>query len=173
MSRTLFLMLLALLWTTVAWAANIDINSATATELTSLPGIGDAYAQRIVEYRQANGPFSDPHQVTNVKGIGEGTYSKIAALITVDGSSAAATATAPTTSEEPEPVAAGAGPPVNINTASAAELETLPQIGPVKASRIVQDREANGPYASCGDLQRVSGVGPATVSQVEPYCTVE
>lgn len=48
---------------------------------------------------------------------------------------------------------------VNLNRASAAELDTLPGVGPSTAEKIVADREANGPFATVEDLKRVSGIG--------------
>lgn len=48
---------------------------------------------------------------------------------------------------------------VNINTAGAGELQSLPGIGPSTAAKIVDDRKANGPFKSCDDLKRVSGIG--------------
>ena len=48
---------------------------------------------------------------------------------------------------------------VNINTATAAELTTLPGVGEATAAEIVRDREANGAFASIEDLMRVSGIG--------------
>lgn len=51
---------------------------------------------------------------------------------------------------------------INVNTATAAELETLPGIGPSKAAAII----ANRPYASVDELDRVPGIGPATLEQV-------
>ncbi|GAA1348393.1 ComEA family DNA-binding protein [Falsarthrobacter nasiphocae] len=54
-----------------------------------------------------------------------------------------------------------AGAPVRINGASVAEIQTLPRIGPVLARRIVDDREARGPFASLEDLGRVKGLGPS------------
>jgi competence protein ComEA len=81
----------------------------------------------------------------------------------------AAETTAPATSVTP----AGSTGKINVNTATASALEALPGIGPTKAAAIVSDREQNGPYASCDDLARVSGIGPATVSSVRDLCTVE
>jgi competence protein ComEA len=60
----------------------VDINVATQAELQSLPGIGPSLAQRIVDYRQAHGPFSSPEEITQVRGIGPKTYQKICPLIT-------------------------------------------------------------------------------------------
>ena len=48
---------------------------------------------------------------------------------------------------------------LNINTATAAELTTLPGVGEATAAEIVRDREANGAFASIEDLMRVSGIG--------------
>ncbi len=62
--------------------------------------------------------------------------------------------------------------PLNVNTATAAELEILPKIGPALAQRIVEYREAHGPFLRKEDLQAVSGIGPATYAQLEELITV-
>jgi competence protein ComEA len=51
-------------------AAKVNINTATVEELTELQGIGTRYAQRIVAYREANGPFTAVDDLLDVKGIG-------------------------------------------------------------------------------------------------------
>lgn len=61
----------------------IDINRAEAWLLNALPGIGETLAQRIVEYREKNGPFHDTVELTRVAGIGTTTYEQIKDLITV------------------------------------------------------------------------------------------
>ncbi|MBM2824631.1 MAG: competence protein ComEA [Dehalococcoidales bacterium] len=61
----------------------IDINRAEVWLLSALPEIGDKLAQRIVDYRQQNGPFRRIDEIARVAGIGEKTYEKIKPLITV------------------------------------------------------------------------------------------
>lgn len=61
----------------------ININQATAEELTTLSGIGDSKAKAIVEYREKNGMFSTIEDLKNVNGIGEATFENIKSQITV------------------------------------------------------------------------------------------
>lgn len=61
---------------------------------------------------------------------------------------------------------------VNINTATQAELQTLQGIGPAKAKAIVDYRKKNGPFKSPGDLEKVNGIGPATMKQLRKEITV-
>ena len=61
----------------------VNINSASTDELQTLPGIGPTYAQRIVDYREQNGPFASIEDIVEVKGIGPGTFAKLEELITV------------------------------------------------------------------------------------------
>jgi len=60
---------------------------------------------------------------------------------------------------------------VNINTASAAELETLPRVGPSTAQRIIAYRQEHGPFATIEEIQNVSGIGPATFEQLKDLIT--
>jgi len=62
----------------------VDINRAEAWLLQALPGIGEARAQAIIEYRQQNGRFHHTSELLKVEGIGITTYEKIKHLITVD-----------------------------------------------------------------------------------------
>ena len=61
----------------------VDINRAEVWLLKALPGIGETLAQRIIDYRQQNGPFLNTGDITKVSGIGASTYDQIKDLITV------------------------------------------------------------------------------------------
>lgn len=62
---------------------------------------------------------------------------------------------------------------ININTARADELEELPRIGPAMAQRIVEYRQAYGPFQRIEDIQNVAGIGPATFEAIRDLITVE
>lgn len=65
-----------------------------------------------------------------------------------------------------------AGPLVNINSAAQAELETLPGVGPVTATKILQWRAEHGAFSSVDELLEVSGIGEATLAEIAPYVTL-
>lgn len=62
--------------------------------------------------------------------------------------------------------------PVDLNEADAAELESLPGIGPVTAAAIISHRQREGPFRSVESLQEVSGIGPVKLSRIEDLVTV-
>lgn len=64
-------------------SGKININTATIAQLDTLPGIGPAYANRIIEYRNSNGGFKDISEVQNIKGIGPKTFEKIKDKISI------------------------------------------------------------------------------------------
>jgi competence protein ComEA len=62
---------------------------------------------------------------------------------------------------------------VNINTATAAELELLPGVGPTVALRIIEQRQTNGPFKRVEDLDQVRGIGARTLEKLRDLVTVE
>ncbi|MFI1197746.1 helix-hairpin-helix domain-containing protein [Micromonospora sp. NPDC020750] len=76
-----------------------------------------------------------------------------------------------------EPVAPGGGPGVaggriNLNTATLAQLDALPGVGPVLAQRILTHRDQHGGFRSVGDLRQVEGIGDARYEQLKELVTV-
>ncbi len=208
MHRLLVVLLACLFLALPAWAMTVDLNSATQADLETLPGIGPAKATAIIEWREANGGFTDPVQLDDVPGIGPATLSRLLPLVAVDGRTVAGPAPSPSTSDAHATSSATPPPPsgdlglqiqpapavipadatvpaeaadfispaphsglIDINTASADQLMALPGIGASKAALIAASREQQGSFASCADLQRVNGIGAKTVANLEHMCT--
>lgn len=64
-------------------SGKININTAGATELDKLSGVGPALAERIIQYRTEHGPFAQPKDLKDVSGIGDKTYDKMASQVSV------------------------------------------------------------------------------------------
>lgn len=63
----------------------VNINTATVAQLTTLPNIGETLAERIVAYREENGPFQHVEDITAVDGIGQSRFERMKDDITVGG----------------------------------------------------------------------------------------
>ena len=62
----------------------VDLYTATAERLDTLPGIGESLARRIIAYREANGPFGSIEEIMEVSGIGEAKFAELEDRVTVD-----------------------------------------------------------------------------------------
>ena len=170
------LLLSALLLLSGLSFAGVNVNTASQSQLETLPGIGPSRAAAIIEYRSTNGAFTSISQLDAVPGIGPSTLQKISPLVSLDGEGSAPSPTheeASASSSTPIPQAADTDAAININTASQSELQSLPGIGPSKAVAIIQDRESNGPFETCGQLTRVRGVGSSTAANIAPRCKTD
>jgi competence ComEA-like helix-hairpin-helix protein len=170
----------------------LDLNRATAQDLDALPGLGPALAQRIVEYRQAHGPFKQIEDLSQVSGLGPHNLPRLIPYLGLGGPEAvappdweAAIATGKsgsgTYSESLEGRLPGSkiglqpkapGRVIDPNRASQADLETLPGIGPVLARRIMDYRRVHGPYKKIADLRKVSGIGWKKLEKMKPYLII-
>jgi competence ComEA-like helix-hairpin-helix protein len=146
----------------------IDADRATAGELARLPRVGPALARTIVAYREKHGPFGSLEALDKVPGLGP-------ALLAAVGPHLAFSAPRPPAGIPSPPLGlpgpAGAGK-VDLNSASAAALDSLPGIGPARAASIVQYRAQHGPFRSVEDLGRVPGVGPAALTRLRDHLAV-
>ena len=103
-------------------------------------------------------PGADPAQLNLAASVSDGMQVIIGSLAEPRGDINGAAAPAP---------AGGAGSAaLDLNSATAAELETLPGVGPVMASAIVAWREENGRFTAVEELQEVSGIGPKTFEKL-------
>jgi competence ComEA-like helix-hairpin-helix protein len=153
----------------------IDLDKASAEELTRLPRIGPGLAARIVADRSQRGPFGSLERLDRVPGIGPATLEALKPYASFSAASAASAARVPSASSASSASPAGwsgeAGLLVTFNTAPADSLTHFPGIGPTRARAIVADRR-NGPYRSLEDLARVPGVGPATIRRLREHARV-
>jgi competence ComEA-like helix-hairpin-helix protein len=136
----------------LAQGEQIDLDQAPAGELARLPKVGPRLAKTIVADRQAHGPFGSLEGLDRVAGIGPGLLRTIAPHVVF--------------SRTASPSAAAA--PLNINTATLAELDALPGIGPAKARAIVRYRQEHGAFAAVEALAGVPGINLALVSRLGP-----
>ncbi|HKI96391.1 MAG TPA: ComEA family DNA-binding protein [Gemmatimonadales bacterium] len=152
----------------------VDLDRAPAAELARLPRIGPGLAERIVAYRERHGPFGSLEALREMPGVGDGTIAALRpharfsaparpspAVPARARSMGAALLLSPSS---PSPARAR---PIHVNSATVAELETLPGIGPSLAARILADRKAHGAYGRPEDLLRVAGIGPATLARLK------
>jgi competence protein ComEA len=85
---------------------------------------------------------------------------------------AAAEASSPSRKSSSSSAQLAPGERINLNTASAEELEKLPEIGPVKAAAIVEYRKTNGKFSSIEDVMKVSGIKEGTFAKIKDHIVV-
>jgi competence ComEA-like helix-hairpin-helix protein len=152
----------------------IDVNRADRAELLQLPGVGDALAGRIEEYRRQHGRFQGVEQLRQVKGVGPARLANLRPFIEIGPETEEKPATeksARSAAPKHPPKGADLTQPIDINRASVTELQRLPGVGPKTAERIIAERQKK-PFASVEDLRRVPRIGPKTLERLRPHVTV-
>jgi competence protein ComEA len=168
-------------------ATMVDVNSADAKTLQTLPGVGSTTAKKIIGGR----PYKSISDLSKIKGLTDAKLSLIkdrlvfgpavaaaatnTATVTKIKTSATTTATNTTAAPKPKSTAAATlapGQMININTASAVDLDKVPGIGPTKAQAIVDYRTQNGNFKSIEDIQKVKGIKAGTFAKIKDYIKV-
>jgi len=170
----------------------VNLNTADEKAIAGAKGVGDKLAKELVKDR----PYKTWEEVSKVKGVGSGK--KLDALKKVlkltegvaakeepaaekketkekksKSSSKGEEATSASSSSSSSSEKLAPGTKININTASAEELDKLPEIGPVKARAIVEYRKANGPFKSAEDIEKVKGIKEGTFAKIKDYIVVK
>jgi competence protein ComEA len=138
--------------------ATIDLNKATAEELEELPSVGPSTAKKIVAGR----PYSKVDDLAKA-GVPARVITAIRSKVHVAEATAAKSKAKSTGTTEPK----AKSEKVNLNTADAAMLEDLPNVGPAHAKAIIAAR----PFKSVDDLERVKGLGKARIDALRDLVT--
>lgn len=128
--------------------AIIEINEADSAQLDQIKGIGGAFANRILKYRERLGGFYKKEQLKEVFGLDSAKYEEIKAQIIVN----------------PETIKK-----ININTVTFNELKSSPYLSYKQMNAIIQYRKQHGNFASVSDLQRIVILTPQVIERIMPY----
>lgn len=136
--------------TAATWQA-VSLNQADSLALLEVPGIGPAFAGRIVRYRERLGGFTSIYQLKEVYGIDSARYEALAPLFHL-----------PTITVQP----------LYVNQAEELQLAAHPYIGKVLARRVVAYRQQHGPFKKPEDMLRIHGLDSLRFQKLLPYVQV-
>ena len=175
----------------------LDLNTASVEEFMKLKGIGEITAQKIVDYRNAFGPFYSTYEIMNVSGIGEGTYSAIEPHIYVtyekmdeeetedvrEAEEFVAQEIIPSENSVSPPMenfteqtaetSEAVIPVLDINTASAEDFQKLPGIDIMIAENIVKLRTSIHYFQNIYELLYAENMTPEKFQDIKNYVYVK
>ncbi|GHT77676.1 hypothetical protein AGMMS50262_19320 [Bacteroidia bacterium] len=126
----------------------IELNTADTTDLKKIPGIGPAFARRIVQYRNLLGGYHRIEQLQEVYGMYEELYEKITPFLTIDGQQLTQ---------------------ISVNSTSLDQLRAHPYINFYHAKAIIELRKKKGRLENIGELQLLEEFTPADWLRIAPY----
>ncbi|MBQ9432850.1 MAG: helix-hairpin-helix domain-containing protein [Synergistaceae bacterium] len=147
----------------------IDINRADLQELQRINGVGPAIAQRIIDYRNTHGAFTQIDDLQKVRGIGSKTMERIRPQVTVQGGASYQTYTTP---QQKFPSSSSSTNLIDINHASQSELQRISGVGQAIAKRIIEYRNSRGSFSRVEDLLNVRGIGAAKLEQIRTQVVI-
>ena len=151
----------------------IDVNSADAATLATLPGITPTEAKRIIKGR----PYHALEDLRQIKGLTDAKVEVLLGRVTlgtniVYQTGQTGTNTAKATSRAKSADKVGPGEKININQASVAELTRLPGIGQAKAQAIVDYRTQNGGFKALEDIEKVKGIKAGLFAKLRDHIKI-
>jgi len=130
---------------------SIDINAASLDAVKRIPGIGEEYAKRIIDYRNRLGGLTSTRQLMEIKGITSKRHEKLSPYIRIG--------------RKPRMI--------NINKQEYEKLITHPYINEKLALSIINHRERNGHINNMDELSGISGFTPADADRLSPYISFD
>jgi competence protein ComEA len=126
----------------------IELNAADSAKLTRIHGVGPAFAQRIVEYRQRLGGFLNKEQLKEVYGIDDDKYHDMQNQITIDASHVTK---------------------IDINHVDFEGLRKFPYLSNKQTNAVIQYRTQHGNYRSINDMSNIVILDEGILRKIEPY----
>lgn len=136
-----------------AYTGRLNLNTASAADLTRLPGIGEVIAFRIIKERERAGRFQDTGELKTVKGISPRLYEGLRNYVSVEGDNTLKVQ-------------------IDLNSITRSLLLGLPGMTAGEARSILAYRKARGRFASVAELRMVPGITDKRFRELAEWLTV-
>jgi competence protein ComEA len=143
----------ALAGTRRVYTGKLNINTASAADLTRLPGVGEVIACRIIKEREELGAFKETRNLKRIKGVSERCYEGFKKYVDIKGENTLHSY-------------------MDLNTVTKPLLLGLPGMSEGEARSILNYRKANGSYRDIEDLKSVPGIDGKRFAELKEWLTV-